>query len=160
METKKKKEVVKVPEVKQEKTQPEIKRVFKGDHEIVSDLFKLDVAYFAKNISFDPKRPKREDVEHCHFFRTFDSNGKKLNKSNAIGGHYHEVILSVDEDGNLVGKCSPPIRNRGSDPNYPGDDHTHEMIYRRSDQFKARRTNQEALTAYNEYMKGFSNSEK
>jgi hypothetical protein len=49
-------------------------------------------------------------VEHCHFFHTYNSHGKKQIHSNAVGGHYHEVTWYMDETtGELKAECGPPI---------------------------------------------------
>lgn len=135
---------------------PAPKRVFKGDHEITSDLFKLEVATFLRNVSFNPKKPISEPVEHCHFYHTFDSSGRNLIKCNSVGGHYHEVKVRVDEDGNLVGETSAPLRNSLSEPLFPSDQHTHKVKYIRSEEFKPRKQNEQAMAQYSQFISGFS----
>lgn len=131
-------------------------RVFNGDHVIVGDLFKLEVESFLRNISFNPKQPIKEPVEHCHFYHTFDSAGRPMTKCNSIGGHYHDIKISTDSDGNLVGECSTPKRNPQSEQAYPGDNHTHVVRYIKSEKFEARKTNKEAMQSYSSFIGGFS----
>lgn len=129
-----------LPKVKEERKEiRKVNRVYNRDMEIDSDTFKLDVANYAKNLSFDDNNPLLIGVEHCHFFHTFDSNGKKQIRCNAVGGHTHEVTISIDENGDFVGECSAPISNKKLN-----DKHTHKVSYLKSDRFKVRSINKDA----------------
>ena len=71
---------------------------------------------------------KKED--HSHFFYTVDRKGNKMIECTASAGHKHQVETWVDEEGNLVGKCSSPIAHNGKV--LPEDKHTHEVVYIKS----------------------------
>ena len=116
----------------------EIKRVYKKDLEFDSYLFKLEVAKMIKNLGADDKKPIPAQVEHCHFFRTYDSNGKKQVKCSHVGGHTHEVTVTVDKDGNLKAKCSEAIGTKF------GDNHSHKVKYFKSDRLQKRKLNADA----------------
>jgi len=115
-----------------------VNRVYAQDLEIDSDLFKLEVNMMKKNLGADDKKPLLTGVEHCHFFRTYDSSGKKQNKCGSIGGHYHEVSVSVDSKGNLKAECSKAIGTKFN------DDHVHNVAYIRSDKVQKRTINEDA----------------
>lgn len=115
------------------------KRIFSEDLMIESDTFKLEVSKYSKNLSFDTKNPVLVGVEHCHFFHTFDSSGKKLDVSNHVAGHTHKIIVKESKDGTLTAICSEP------EPSFYGDKHTHEVTYLKSDRFKVRQLNQDAM---------------
>lgn len=122
-----------------------VKRVFKGEHEFYHDLFKLEVANFQKNLSWNPKKPNLIPMEHCHIFHSYDSDGKKQTRCNAIGGHTHEVRIFPNEAGDLVGECSPAIGG------YSTDEHTHEVVYQDSQKMKARKMNAEAVKVFSSF---------
>ena len=160
---------------KQQK-QPEVirrpkkfQRVTKGNREFNHDLFKLGVANFKKNISLTPGDPQLIDVEHCHFFHSFDSRGREQIKCTPQAGHWHQIIVHRDEDGEIMMdengrpmiECGPPIKHnykrikgavrkvagpvrfRGQDEfgneGYSVDDHTHEIIYIESEKLTSNR---------------------
>ena len=91
------------------KAMPEIKRVYSKDLTFDTDLFKLQVANMLKNAGYDDEKPILQSLEHCHFFRTFDSSGKPQIKCNSVAGHHHEVKISVDKEGNLKAQVSEAI---------------------------------------------------
>ena len=119
-----------------------VNRRYTGEFEIDTDTFKLERANMIKNLGVDDKNPIAVPAEHCHFFHTYDSNGKKMTRASAIGGHSHEVEISVDENGNLVGKCSPAIAV--SKHLVGGDAHVHEVTYLKSDKLQVRKMNEDA----------------
>ena len=110
-----------------------INRLYKEDMEIDSDTFKLEIANYSRNISFDDKRPILVGTEHCHFFHTYDSGGKVMTQCNYVGGHTHDVTITVDEKGNMIGECGPA---KSLKPTM--DNHTHKVTYLKSDRFKTR----------------------
>ena len=116
----------------------EPKRIYANQMEIDSDLFKLEAADMLKNSSWNDKDPVIEKVTHCHFFRTYDSNGKKMSECNKVGGHGHEIKISVDENGNFVGECSPAKGTKF------GDNHIHYVKYLRSDRVMRRTISEDA----------------
>lgn len=142
----------------------EIKRIYKGDIEIINDTFKLVVSKLQKNISFDLKHPAFVSVEHCHFYHTYDSSGSPQKQCNAVGGHTHNIRI-YSKDGELRGECSLPIHNKRSEAllyrkknedtgkmkvvtnpynSDPYDKHTHEIQYIKSEKFQARKISPEA----------------
>ncbi len=120
--------------------------------EIDSDLFKLELGYFDKNIGVKntAKDAVMTKVEHAHFYHTIDSNGKRCDKCNAVGGHTHAVEVTVDGEGNLIANSGPAIGgypgHRGNTPKttVPGDSHTHKTTYIKSDRFEVRRRSEAA----------------
>lgn len=122
----------------------EVKRVYKGEQEVDHDLYKLEVAQTRKNVSYIQNQPIWEPVDHCHFFHSYDSFGKKQWHASPISGHTHEVIERIDENGNLVAECGPAIRVvNGKKLTYENDQHTHEVNYLRSEKIKVRKVNAE-----------------
>ena len=121
-------------------------RIYKGEIDVDHDLFKLEVASMKKNVSIDTNSPLYIGVEHCHFFHSFDSSGKKQATSSPIAGHSHKVTTKVDEKGNLVAVCGPAIRKAGSSETVV-DDHWHEVTYLRSERLTVRKVNAEAQKA-------------
>lgn len=128
----------------QEKTS---KRIIGGIGQIKSDLFKLEVAECKVNKSYNEGDVDLYDQEHVHWFHTYDSDGKKHVRSNAVSGHFHMIeyqetgddqavkIISVSgpmhevkrkERGRWVKKIEPVS-------DLLGDDHTHEITYKKTD---------------------------
>lgn len=122
------------------KKQAAPKRVYRDDMMIDSDTLKLEIANYARNVSFDEKKPLLIATEHCHFFHTFDSNGRAQVECNSVGGHKHKVVVEMDDQGNIVGKCGPAIWSKPTSH----DNHTHEVKYIKSDRFKVRSYSKEA----------------
>jgi hypothetical protein len=115
------------------------KRVYSSNFIIDSDMFKLEIANMLRNMSHDDKKPLLLPVEHCHFYRTYCSNGRVQTKSNYVGGHTHEIKVSEDKNGNLKASCTQPIGSKWSE-----DKHTHKVVYIKSDKVEKRRINAEA----------------
>lgn len=76
-------------------------RVFRGEQKVHHDLFRLQLAKMLKNVGIDDQAPDVEKVDHTHFYRTVDSNGKSLAASAPVGGHHHNVKVSYDDKGNI-----------------------------------------------------------
>ena len=68
--------------------QPQQRRNIGGHGEVKSDLFKLDIAACMVNKSYNDA-PDLYEQEHIHWFHTFDSDGKKHTRCNAVSGHFH-----------------------------------------------------------------------
>jgi len=88
----------------------QIKRVAKGSRLFTHDLYKLEVANFQKNLSWKAGQPNLVPVQHVHFYHSHNSRGKPLDSANLQNGHTHKVTVEVDAEGNLIGKCGPPIK--------------------------------------------------
>ena len=136
----------------------ETKRTYHGEQEFDHDLFLCEVASFNKNISFDPKNPAFLPIAHSHMYHSHDSNGRKITKTNSVGGHFHYVEVITDEKGALVGKCSvakKEVIKAGKKviENWGNDSHTHEVTYIKSDRIKLRKPNAQALTMVANYGK-------
>lgn len=115
-----------------------IKRNFSKVRQIPSDLFKLKVATFKKNIAIDSSRPLWDGIEHCHIYRTFDSDGKECKDCSAVGGHKHAMTIEFDDNGNLEKAiCGPAFGNKDC------DGHIHEIEYKGSDMIETRVLNPE-----------------
>lgn len=136
------------------KKQPQI--VFKDQKEMRHDVFKADLQNFLENTSFTRGMVNIVRREHTHIYHNINSQCKNLEYTNAIGGHFHKVELSEDENGNVVAKCGPPLRNGvkrlpngsfkktiepvtwfdGMNNRNVVDDHTHELIYQHSEMIR------------------------
>lgn len=137
------------------KSQPIVKKVWKGQETFEHHLFKLSPTDCIKNKSITPYQPNTYRLQHGHVYHTVDRKGKPQTYSAPSSGHFHEVTVEWDGD-TLVGvKCGPPTRfkyrqqrnkeikkvkeqvvYKGRDEN--GDDdvvdsHTHEIVYIRGE---------------------------
>lgn len=141
------------------------KRVFGNKFGFKSDLFKLEVAECNINKSWNDA-PNLEEVEHVHFFHTYDSDGRKMEKSNIVANHFHVVEYEnqTDKDGKILAdlpvkikSVSPPMREvkerikgKWTKVIRPikadlEDNHTHEITYRRSEEIVARQISAQAV---------------
>lgn len=91
-------------------------------------------------------------VPHIHHFHTINSNGAKQTHTSPIANHVHAVEWGVDDQGNLVAKCGPPLKKvqrfrngvsrtvferikvknysaKDDEPEFIDDNHTHTMTY-------------------------------
>ena len=139
------------------KPSEKFERVWKDKREFVHELFKLEVSEFKKDVSFKKYEPKIEQVAHCHWFHNVDKDGRPNKTCAPVGGHWHDVEVSVNKKGELVTKCGPPFRKvdkviRGkwksviepvfygtdnlTDPGAIVDNHTHEIKYIHSETIK------------------------
>lgn len=133
---------------------------FSKSKEIIHDLFKLEFARMQKNVAVDEQEPQWVAVEHCHFFHTVDSNGKKQTTSASIGGHFHlmEVIEPESSEDMPIVRCvSGPMQwarkkingkfKRVAIPivSTEIDDHRHDVEWIRQDIVSIRQTNTEAV---------------
>ncbi len=121
-------------------------RVFRGEGEVIHDLFKLESANFQKNIGL-PNRPRWEPTAHCHYFHTRDGSGRPQKYASSIGGHTHEVIVKTDEQGNLIAECGPAVRlhRNNREDKFPNDEHTHDVKYLVSEKIPVKRPSKEAV---------------
>lgn len=133
-------------------------RQYKGSIKIESDLFKLLVEKTNKNMSFSEGSVELEAVEHIHFWRTYDSDGRKLKYSAPIAGHFHEIEYKEMPSGRVkIISCSGPLRMLTEKikgklvthavplPDELEDKHTHDLKYLRSQTIAARETNSNAV---------------
>lgn len=146
-----------------------ITRNFKKNNSVMHDLYKLQVAPMMKNMAMDAEdgvevSPEFIKLEHCHIYHTVDSKGQPQTQCSPIGGHFHiiEVVTPGDGENPPVLKCSGPkkyVRDRITkkkrivpyEKDYADhngrtftDDHTHEITYVSSEEFKPRQINMEA----------------
>lgn len=119
-----------------------VERIMGGSRDVMVDTFKLEPAVMQKNVSWTVKETL-VPIEHCHIYHTYDSSGKKLNESNAVGGHKHQLKILV-EDGKFIVECSPPIQNNKSETISKVDNHTHRVIYLKSEKLVMRKVNMDA----------------
>lgn len=130
-------------------------------HDVVkkSDLYKLMLNFFKKNLSLPGEPPRFDDTEHSHYFRTISSDGKSGIYSTQTGGHFHEVevIKNPDPNGLLLVKCkSGPLKWVKYKDEYGkyqrkiaaferADNHTHEVEYFGRSDIQPRAINPEAV---------------
>lgn len=135
-------------------------RTYRDAVEFNHDLFRLNTAAFKRNMAWSKKmKPIWEEIDHKHFFHTFDSDGRKLTRSNSTAGHFHEVEVIDNGDGNVpTVKAGPAMEEKLSldedtgtykKKAYPltgNAAHTHKMEWVASDRMKTRKSNGEAAT--------------
>jgi len=134
------------------------KRVYKSEERFFDhDLWKLLIAVKMHDVGLDgvyigercviKPKPRYVEVDHIHFFHSYDSNGRKQTHSNSIAGHCHKIDVMKNEDGTLIAKCGPAIIRQGV-KFYPMKDsksiHTHDVEYQVSEKLPLRVTNKEA----------------
>lgn len=133
-------------------------RVFGNKFEFKSDLFKLEVAECHMDKSWNDV-PNLEAVEHVHFYHTYDSDGRKMAKTNTVAGHFH--LIEYQEQGEdkpvkIISVSGPMrelkrrIKGRFTKVNEPvsdklEDNHTHKITYRRTEKIQARQISPNAV---------------
>lgn len=120
-------------------------RVYAEQRQITIDLFELTPAQAKKNKALNPKEdePAWVHITHQHFGRNYDSEGTPMKACEPVLGHSHEMTFSQDEDGTPVAKVGQAIQwtLKGGKVlllPIPGDDHTHEATYIKSQDVKPR----------------------
>lgn len=116
------------------------------------DVFKTDVQICLKDVGYEHLKPMIEKLTHQHIYRTYNSMGKKLTRTNSSNGHWHEIEVTPMADGSVTVKCGPPmveqiivtkagkqikkiVQNAIEEELEDGrirrmvDDHRHELIY-------------------------------
>lgn len=138
---------------------PEQKRVLSGKITIHSDLFKLEVASCNVNKSWTDA-PDLHEQEHMHWFHTYDSDGKKHLRSNAVSGHFHMIEYEEQGEGKPVKilSVSGPmhevkrkVKGRWAKVVEPvsatlEDDHTHAIRYIKTDMVELRVQSAQAIS--------------
>jgi len=149
--------VKKHAEFSQEQNQSQ-QRVFGNKFEIKSDLFKLEVAECNMDKSWNDV-PNLESVEHVHFYHTYDSDGRKMVKTNTVAGHFHTIEVEDQGDNKpvkIVSVSGPMrelkkrIKGRFTKVFEPikeslEDNHTHKITYRRTEKIQARQISPNAV---------------
>ena len=157
-------------EVSTEPSAPKhIVRRYKENTTFFSDLFKLQVAKLlqwkgwtkiSQNAPRDQKGNLNDDwvlTEHCHYFHTYDSNGKEQFYSQPVAQHVHKMLVTRDPNDHtqmLEVKCvSGPMKWKITDefgkrqkvlvPD-PHDDHTHDTLYIKSNELSKPNMNSDA----------------
>lgn len=142
----------------EETNNTEQKRIFGNGVEFKSDLFKLEVAECNLDKSWNDV-PQLEQIEHVHFFHTYDSNGRKMARTNIVAGHFH--VIEYEEQGEnkpvkIISVSGPMhevkrrvmgrwVKVAEAISQNLQDDHTHKISYRRSEIVKARQTSPQAV---------------
>jgi len=140
---------------KEKAKKPEFKRVFKGEQEIIHDLYRLAPVAVKRNMGWNPQKPIIETTEHKHFYHNIDSDGKPQTHCGPSLGHTHEVkVIGVNEDGSPKLQVGPAVvltREKGGKVfrPYKYDQHTHEVEYIQSEVMKPRKYDEEALKSIN-----------
>jgi hypothetical protein len=131
--------------------------ILKHKNKFWHHCFKLKNAEMLVNTSFTDD-PQYDKVTHSHFFHTKDSDGKIQVKSNAVGGHFHEVEVTETAGGVPRIKISGPkkevrtkIRGRWTKIYEPIQDdmHMHEIEYLYSEELTPRQHSTESLKVQN-----------
>lgn len=134
-------------------------RIYKQNIRIESDLFKLQTAKAKKNVSWSDGDIQLEEVEHVHFFHTYDSDGRRQDRSAPVGGHFHLVEFEEGKNGKpaKIKSISGPmkmakVKEKGRWKQKPvplseelEDSHTHDIKYLKSDSVQAREHNVNAI---------------
>lgn len=135
-------------------------RVYGHEITIESDLFKLKLSTCNKNVAIqDSGQVDLEKVEHIHFWRTVDSDGKKQTYCAPVAGHFHEIKFKDNGKNEPVEilSVSGPLKMgltkvRGQIKTVPvplhedlEDNHTHEVEYLKSHKVQARAMNVKAI---------------
>ncbi len=144
-------------------------RIYQSAIEFDSDLYRLKTAKMKKNVHWNKSDADWRDVDHEHFFHTFDSNAKKMGDCNSVGGHFHLMKVENVPGGVPKVTCSgpkkfihkkgkkimvdasdvPPLGEDGK-PNHGYDGHVHEVVYERSSRMKPRIMNAESVKLISE----------
>lgn len=139
-------------------------RIIGGKGQVYSDLFKLEVAACSVNKSYNDI-PDLYEQEHVHWFHTYDSDGKKHARSNAVSGHFHVIEYEEQGEGKPVKilSVSGPMREvkrkvRGrwqkvvepvlvpmKDNEDETDNHTHAITYKKTDIVEIRTQSAQAI---------------
>lgn len=141
------------------------KRVLKGQETIYHDVFRLEVANLVRNESFNDI-PLLVEIPHSHRFHNVNSDGKPQDKCSPVAGHFHEMIIEENDEGEMRVICGPAkkfARNkRGKkiivdvvthkdDFDRPViDNHTHEVTYLQSEEIVRRVYKTDALKMISE----------
>lgn len=136
------------------KPQPQT-RVFSHKRTIHSDLFKLQTAAAVVDLGWNKKSPIWEQIDHNHFYRTFDSDGKQQTRTNSVAGHFHVATVVEQGDGqHPVVTFGPPVKEiyrvidgeitKVIEPISSRDKHIHVAQYLQSAELEVRQVNLDA----------------
>jgi hypothetical protein len=139
---------------------------------MIHHLFKALPASFKKNKAWKKNVVDIEDVVHQHFFHTINSMGMEQKYTTATGGHFHEIKVIPQGNGQPPRvECGPALTKvtrrlpNGSTKSFNAaisweyinqngelavlkDEHKHDMVYGGSDEiFPNHKLNQQAQAA-------------
>ncbi len=126
------------------------KRVYQSEQSFNSDLFRLRTAKMIKDQSLNKDGSELKEIDHEHFWHTYDSGGKKLDQSTPTGNHFHIMTLKTAPNGAPIATCSGPkmikhVKGKRQIVGCPNDDqHIHTVEYERSSLVKPRTVNIES----------------
>lgn len=135
-------------------------RVYNKQIEFDSDLYQLAETKMQIRVPLT-QPPEYKPTSHMHWFRTFDSDGRKQIRSQAVGGHFHMMEVIPQQNGPAIVNCGPAVKEiqnkykkkvlvpfipevKEPGAEDPGDSHTHEVVYNRSQRLNMRTANAEA----------------
>ena len=134
---------------------PVTKRLFRAQQVTMHDLYVLSEEKMLKNVALEGSEPDYMKLNHVHFFHSVDAKGAKQTRCTPIGGHFHEmeVVTPAHGDEPAVLRAGPakkfvldPRTKQRIVAAYDAQDaHTHEVVYRSSEEFKPRKMNSEAM---------------
>jgi len=90
------------------KIKPKI--VMRGTSKFWAHHFKASLSNMLKNRSYQYGVLKIEKLEHVHMFHSKNSQGKAMPYTAPVGGHFHEVTISKDDEGNIIAECGPALQ--------------------------------------------------
>lgn len=88
--------------------QPKMK--LKSKERVFHHLFKCELANMKKNVSWQKFNVDLKDTPHIHWFHTVNSLGLPEQYTPEVGGHFHKVDWSINEQGEFVAKCGPALK--------------------------------------------------
>jgi hypothetical protein len=136
-------------------------RIYKSDKQFIDhDLYKLEVAAMRQDKGLDgvfvggrqviPPKPNFVPVEHCHFYHSHDSSGRKQQFSTSTAGHCHEITI-VEKNGKLEAICSDSVIRSSNGKTFQMKNkesiHKHDVTYLVSEKIEVRASNKEAKKA-------------
>jgi len=128
------------------------KRLYKNENQKIDhDLFKLDVAPMMHDKGIQGKKREHIPVEHCHFFHSYDSSGRKQTYSTSIMGHCHKIDVVSNGNGDLFATAGDSVIKNGSKIFTLEDTksiHRHSVSYQYSEKIDIRKPNSEARKAF------------
>lgn len=138
------------------------KRNLQKTERVFHDLFRLDLANTKKDVGINPEKPIWEVIPHKHFYHTVNSDGKTLKTSAPTAGHYHEVIVESDADGNFTKvECGPPlVMHKGKSHPYKNDKHIHNVSYLVSEEVEKRVSSKDAVRVMEYFSQEENNARK
>lgn len=149
------------------KAQPRVNIRNRHEATFRHDVFVSTEADGIRNVGYEHLKPMLTRHKHKHIYHSHNNQGRKLNRTGSMIGHWHEVEHYVDSEGNIRAKCGVPLHEVTYQDEETGlvytrieqvsfeeliktgpnagkrykhvDDHTHELEYLGSEELNPRR---------------------